>query len=348
MPENPSCLCGSNQSRTIFDSVFDYRRSISGRFSVVQCTECGLVYTSPRPTKEEISDFYPPDYGAHIDYDEEDAVSKIRKAALRGRLGLGTGGFSLLPRIIGGITKNYSSLVPRSQDPGRILDIGCGNGRFLQELIELGWTCFGVEMDERAAIIARKKGCNVLVGSFENLDLPRDFFDVVRLNHVLEHSYDPVEWLRKIARILRVGGEVYIGIPDYDSLTRRLFGKYACNLDIPRHLYHFDRRAIERLLSETGFTITSLSYNSFHSDYVIVSVGNIFRHRLKIHSKLGLSIYVTPLPLLSRLLDRLNLGDNIEIAARRNDLLNSTSKRLNEKFDGGSLGKSNSGFVRKS
>jgi SAM-dependent methyltransferase len=275
------------------------------------------VYTSPRPTKEEIGDLYPPNYPAHNEYDDDGVVPNIRKVALRAKLERDTSGFTFLPRIIGKATKNYSSLVPRRQKPGRILDIGCGNGRFIQELSELGWTCVGIEMDTHAATIARKKGCNVLVGSFDDLVLPHDFFDVVRLNHVLEHSYDPVEWLRKIARILRVGGEVYIGVPDYDSLTRRLFGKYACNLDIPRHLYHFDRRAIQELLGQTGFTMVSFGYYSFHSDYLIVSLGNVFRHKLKIHPKLRLNIYLTPLPLVSRFLDRLNIGDNVEIVARK-------------------------------
>src|SRR5712692_9063399 len=109
MLQNPPCTCGSDKSRVLFDDVEDYRWNIAGTFSLVQCSVCGLVFTSPRPTKEEIGDLYPPNYPAHNEYDDDGVVPNIRKVALRAKLERDTSGFTFLPRIIGKATKNYSS-----------------------------------------------------------------------------------------------------------------------------------------------------------------------------------------------------------------------------------------------
>lgn len=318
MPEEPSCiLCNSNFSLTIYRNIEDYRHDVEGHFCIVQCVNCGMVYTSPRPTRDEMDAFYPSDYGAHLDFDDQGSIAKIRSAAMRARWGQDISNYSILARIIGHMTKNYSSLVPEYRKKGELLDIGCGNGRFLYDFQSTGWECWGIEVDEGASNVARKRGVNVKTGSFDDVSFPESSFDVVRLNHVLEHSHDPLGWLRRIHRLLREDGEVIVGVPDYNSLTRRAFGKYACCLDIPRHLYHFDKKTIGKLLVKAGFHVTKTRYNSFHSDYPFTSVYNVFRHKLGLRTRVMPNIYMTPVPLISAILDLFHMGDNLEIVGAK-------------------------------
>ncbi len=318
MPETVSCiLCGDAPSRLVYGGVEDFRHGTRGKFSIVRCIRCGLVYTSPRPTRSEIGAFYPAEYRAHVEFDDSDVLARIRRVAVQTRWGQDISEYPFLARIIGTATKNYASLVPTHHRTGRLLDIGCGNGRFLYDFMNTGWECYGVEADVGACETAKARGIEVFAGMFDDLAFSDRSFDVVRLNHVLEHSHDPLGWLMKINRILREDGEVIIGIPDYDGLTRRVFGKYACSLDVPRHSYHFNRNTIRRILEKAGFSVTSIRYNSFHSDYPLVSAANLLRTALKLHSKVAVNIYATPLPLVSLVLDLFKMGDNLEIAASK-------------------------------
>src|SRR5205807_5780829 len=103
----------------------------------------------------------------------------------------------MLPSIRARIGRNVRYL-PRRQN-GRLLDVGCGNGAFLQQMQELGWQIEGIEPDPEAARIAVSRGFRVLSNTLENADLPKGQYDAITMSHVMEHFKKPMIAIEKIA-----------------------------------------------------------------------------------------------------------------------------------------------------
>jgi SAM-dependent methyltransferase len=143
-----------------------------------------------------------------------------------------------------------------SQKVGRILDIGCGSGDTLVLLQSVGWDVYGVDIDPGAIRVARKRGLrNVDLGTYEDLKrYPDDFFDAIRLYHVIEHLDDPSKCLKLARQKLKAGGELIIGTPNAQSIAARIFKQYWYNLDCPRHLHLFSPKTLGTLLMRNSFT----------------------------------------------------------------------------------------------
>ncbi len=139
---------------------------------------------------------------------------------------------------------------------GRLLDIGCNEGRGLQIYRQNGFTAEGLEMNERAASEARKRGFQVFTDSLETFQ-PEQLYDVAVLSQVLEHSVNPKEMLTHVARILKPDGQLWISCPNIQSWQRHIFGRYWINWHVPFHLVHFSSETLEKLLNEAGFGVIS-------------------------------------------------------------------------------------------
>jgi SAM-dependent methyltransferase len=136
---------------------------------------------------------------------------------------------------------------------GRLLDVGCNEGRGLRIYSHNGYEVEGLELNEAAAAVAREAGFAVhteLLACFH----PAALFDVAVLSNVLEHSLDPVRMLRDVGRILLPGGQVWISCPNSRSWLRSLFGRYWINWHAPFHIVHFSTETLVRLLRDAGFT----------------------------------------------------------------------------------------------
>jgi len=181
--------------------------------------------------------YYPPDYGPYVQDIEQ-----------------GRGFLSSLDYRYG-VAKRCRTITKR-KEPGRILDVGCGAGHFLNGMKLRGWQTFGIEVSEGAAAYARERfGLEVHVGELEEAEFPAACFDVITLWHVLEHLHDPLATLMEINRLLKDDGLLVFAIPNWESVDARLFGEFWVGLDVPRHLYVFARPALESLLFEAGFKI---------------------------------------------------------------------------------------------
>ncbi len=236
MEEIACNVCGSDDYIVLHEGR-DRLHGLGGSFRLVKCQQCGLIYLNPRPIGGAMGQFYPSDYEPH---DQHLGQTKSYLADLDYRYGIA----------------KRCQMITKGKAPGRILDVGCSTGHFLNGMQLRGWQAFGVEVSEGAAAHARERfGLEVHVGELEEAEFPSAHFDAVTLWHVLEHLHDPLAALREIHCLLKDDGLLVFAIPNWESVDARLFGEFWAGLDKPRHLYVFPRLALERLLSEAGFEI---------------------------------------------------------------------------------------------
>jgi len=154
------------------------------------------------------------------------------------------------------------ALVPT---PGRVLDVGCGRGRFLQAMARSGWVVQGVEPDPVAAA-SPPAGVPIHKGDLRSLDPGTGRFDMICLWHVLEHLTDPVEELRHAGQLLQPGGVLFLAVPNLDSIQARIGGEHWFHLDLPRHALHFTPDSLERTLAAAGLALCALRTGQWEMD----------------------------------------------------------------------------------
>jgi SAM-dependent methyltransferase len=140
----------------------------------------------------------------------------------------------------------------------RLLDVGAGNGIFLQHAREAGWDVLGLEADEGAAGRIRRSGLACREGTIESLPADTTPFGLVHMNHVLEHMDDPFSACVAARSLLRSRGVRVIEVPnELASVTarlRRAFGRRSSSAtSFLQHQWFFDVRSIRELLVAAGF-----------------------------------------------------------------------------------------------
>ena len=142
---------------------------------------------------------------------------------------------------------------------GTVLDLGCATGGFLSTLQGPSWKCFGIEMSEDAANVARRRcGAEVFVGDILDAPFLPASFDAITCFNVFEHVYEPKEVLIKVAEWLKPGGIFYTLMPNIDSAGARIFRSYWYALELPRHLYHFSPATLRRIAGAAGLREVSV------------------------------------------------------------------------------------------
>jgi SAM-dependent methyltransferase len=222
--ETTNCnLCGSERCRVLYEKADEFYHR-SEYFSVVECLDCGLGYVCPRPTVDEISEYYPAAFYNQLD---AHAASDRRRFVAQ---------------------STYLSSIPSSGKKPRILDVGSANGGFIEFMQELGWEVEGVEPFSPRPDF---RGFHVYRSQFPDIPVEGPSYEAVTAWAVLEHVHDPRAYFEKAAQVLVRGGIFAFMIPNFGSLvSRRLFGE-----DIPRHLYFFTEPNIRRYTREAGFSL---------------------------------------------------------------------------------------------
>lgn len=146
---------------------------------------------------------------------------------------------------------------------GRALDVGCGDGAFLEELAGKGWDVIGTELSESIARTARARlGDRVCVGNIQELRMSSASFDLITLWHVLEHLEDPKRVLEESRRLLKADGKIIVAVPNIESWQARLFGRDWLHLDVPRHRWHFSARTLGGLAEGCGLWVERIRHFS--------------------------------------------------------------------------------------
>jgi len=234
--EEPDCpLCGGKQRRAVLEAPDPHPGGPGLWFAVVECGDCGLHYTCPRPDEASIAAFYPMDYRPHRSRGREFARPNAPLAWLRGR-----------------------PCVERRTLPwhghGRLLDFGCGGGSFLDRMHRQGWSVTGVDVAPAAIEMVKSAvGVRALQGTLPHPDLEPASFDVITMWHSLEHAHRPLSVLRAARQLLAPSGKLLIAVPNLAGWPFRWFGPSWFGLDLPRHLCHFTPTTLKLMLAEAGF-----------------------------------------------------------------------------------------------
>jgi len=241
-----SCdVCGSSDLRTRYRECPD-RRHWLGVFDVLECGRCGTGRTVPRPPEGDIGRFYPPEYGSYA-----------AEPGTRGALFRAAKALVQAPALL---RYGRPSLPAPAGAGARALELGSGTGERLAALAQMGWDVTGLEPDESAVRRAHERfptlRGRLAVGRAEDATFPGASFDLVLMEHVLEHLHEPISVLVGVREWLRDGGTLRLWLPNFGSMERRVFGGYWYGLDLPRHLNHFTERSVRAALGDSSFAVT--------------------------------------------------------------------------------------------
>jgi 2-polyprenyl-3-methyl-5-hydroxy-6-metoxy-1,4-benzoquinol methylase len=298
-------LCNGDDTEKILTGK-DLRYGTSDEmFTIVRCKKCKLVYINPRPTKGETYKYYPEKYRTRETIKSENKIKKRMKKYETKR----TAFFFKNPWFM------------KFQPGITVLDIGCGAGELLLRLKELGCNAYGIDIDEiTSKYLSGRMNLNVTTCDIDNgTSFPTGFFDVIIMRHSLEHVHNPVNVIHEVRRIMKPRGSLVVGVPNIDSLISKITREKWKDLDIPRHLFHFNPLTISALLHNSGYSIESI-----HHEF------KVSRDSLKDWmATITLPFFFLPKPLrkiMGIIFSKLHKGEWIVVKARKIPLGTETEK----------------------
>ena len=230
-------LCGNEKLELLYgigDQVID------------QCPGCALVFLNPQPACPDEVLYAEPYYRGACAAKAGGQENVLDPARVERRLESCRGVLEVLEETLGG--------------KGRVLDLGCGPGFLLKAAQEAGWEVTGADVSGFAAAYAREQfGIQeVYTGPLEGFEFQPASFDVVTLQHVIEHFRDPFTMVGRIRGWLKTEGILWIETPDIDSgQARREQARWA-HIKVPEHLFYFSERTLRRLLTDHGFEVLTV------------------------------------------------------------------------------------------
>ena len=226
--------------------------SVSGEeFQLIFNEDTEILETFPAPNEDQLSKYYKSeDYISHTDSKRnlfERVYHIIRSRALKKKL-----------RLINSF----------GNESKQLLDVGCGTGDFLKIALTDGWTVTGIEPNEQARKIANVK-TNQNVFEINHLDnLKEHSFDVITLWHVLEHLPKLDTHIQLFRKLLKPNGLLIIAVPNYKSYDAAHYKEFWAAYDVPRHLWHFSRKSINKLFQKENFTLIKTIPLIFDAYYI--------------------------------------------------------------------------------
>lgn len=264
-------ICGSAERTVLHEHLVDnVFFAAPGKWTLHSCNQCGGAYLDPRPNAETIHRAYT-NYYTHRearsrdDYASLSPFRKLRRRLVNGytnwRFGtqsapasiLGVLAVFVIPKVKRALDCEYRHLPRLPKGGGMLLDVGCGDGSFLRLANTCGWNVVGLDPDPKAVVNAAGMGITVHEGGIDKFNADSNLFDVITLNHVIEHVRDPIKLLRSAHRLLKPGGTLYVETPNRGSFGAQMFGESWRGLEPPRHLVIFNQESLRIALRSVGF-----------------------------------------------------------------------------------------------
>jgi SAM-dependent methyltransferase len=235
--EASDCIACSGTTDASFRGLFDTRFGVEGRFDARRCRQCGLEQLYPLPSAAQLKGLYERYY--NFSGEHGTAYTTLRDWFFS----------SPLYRLWIRLDEDISFHTRRGN--GRLLDVGCNEGRTLKNYARNGYQAEGTELNEKAAALARSAGFRVFTGPLEDYS-PSAPYDVAVCSNVLEHALDPGAMLASVRRLLKADGQVWISCPNSQSWLRSVFGRWWINWHVPFHISHFSSVALQDVLQKAA------------------------------------------------------------------------------------------------
>lgn len=229
---------------------------------IIRCKDCGVLFRSPRPTQKAIQKSYDSD----VTFSSWEAEREHRDRTWRRRL-------KLLQRF--------------HEGTGRLLDVGCGDGHWMEVASEAGFQCEGSDFSSAAVERATRKGFRVHLGQFDEIPLGIDKFDVITLWHVLEHVPKPGDILKSLRKLLAPSGILVIAVPNEENKlfrhrsglgNKNPLGELQFGHEI--HLTHFQPSTLRKALSIAGFETKHFGVDDLYARRSLRNKAVVKLHRL--------------------------------------------------------------------
>jgi ubiquinone/menaquinone biosynthesis C-methylase UbiE len=300
-------LCNHRKYKKLYNN-YDRVYNLSGKFSLLKCNNCGLIFLYPQPNKKDILKYYPSEkYYSLNNNSIEDSKIKIYNIFYKK-------GYSIKKILFSPLKFMIRKIIIKKR--ANFLDIGCGDGKFLKLMNKFEMNCYGVEPNNKGNII--EENLKIVNCELKEAKFKKEFFDIITLNHVFEHVNQPSSILQEIHRILKPKGKLIIATPNSNSLITKIFKNKWFQFDTPRHFFLYSEKTIKKYAEKKGFKVNKIVYNStpLQISASMIYLLNQFRKKkiflseTKIHtSKIIFVFLLFPIYLLNFFC----LGDQFEI-----------------------------------
>lgn len=256
MTDKNCVICGSSDCR-VFPSKF-FKNVLS------RCQKCGLIFVERQPEFAELKKIYGQNYFKNTDSNSigyEDYLADK-------------------PNIVKTFEKRLKNIEKLYPKTGKILDVGCATGFFLEVAENHGWTPYGAEISDYAGNMAKKRfRDNVFQSVFDKALPNNNFFDIITMWDYLEHVPNPAKELVRAWQLLKKDGILILSTPDAGSLPHKIFRDKWMGYKDQEHLYYFSEKNLKILLGNTGFKILKSEKIGKYISF------NLFAKRLGLYSK---------------------------------------------------------------
>lgn len=227
--KNQCNFCGQKHSK-----VFLIKRGSP----IVRCQGCGLVYAKNpseiSPQVYEETYFKAENFPGKVGYRNYLADESLHRAYFRKKL----------------------KQILKFKNKGKLLDVGCALGFFLDEARKKGFEVQGLDISSFAVNFARQKlKLNVLLGDLGEVSLPANHFEVVTAFEVIEHLEKPLRFFKEIERILKKGGLFFVTTPNQGGILAKIMGGFWFSYKPPEHLYFFSSKTLKKMAEKAGFEV---------------------------------------------------------------------------------------------
>lgn len=294
--------CGSPETMCAFHARDLALGAVAGEFSYQRCCDCASVFQMPQPTEADLTRAYSRSYGH---YRQTRSLLDLLARPLT------------LPEV--------RRFMRHSDRSGRLIELGAGNGQFLERLKLCRWTgpLEGIELDaSTATAVTRRTGFAVRTADLDKEILPEISYDAIVMRHVIEHLRQPTVTLQMVYRALRPNGVLFIGTPDAKALSARIFGEHWWGYEVPRHLVVFSSGALSSLLRGTGFELLD-RWSGFSPLMWSASLGLALADR-RVSRRV---CHVASSPFNPLTTAAFSLGSAVEVALGRSTMLNIVARR---------------------